>query len=943
MNLRVATPELVTQRVRTVLKERPSAAVIAVRAEPTWAGGTFAVADRDVHVQACASPLAVRATLSAWEDAHGDAVQRDLLVLLCDFSERELGVDVIARLTPPRILSLEPWDAVRSLFGAQRIDAAFSKEDSWVAGALLASVPQEVASAAPAGTTLTKEVAYGMLARQIFNAADLGVDALIQAGAEPGSFAKLDELDPEVRAGILGAIARQSGPLGALVAAILGAGQGGDLLAIGLAARSVYGTGEYDGGKAAGKLESLCGIDSLQPSVGAALAQRCEERVRALLAGDLDRANEIIARAAALADKWDAANPQASGLLPAGFQVRIATAVGHVLAILALLDATPADGSSSAVTDALGSLRASVADVAAHVEQVTPAGHRRHAHLEMAARLVAWLASGSATQSIVDAGSFEDAAARYATGSAWVDRARRRLWRGDDDTEVAAAYRTLIDRVVERRRIENHRFADLLASWSTTPSTSSDLRNCDLITVETVVHDVLPKFGSLPVLLVVLDGCGLSSFSELAPQFARAGFREIAPSVSGDAPARRLVGIAACPTVTEVSRASLIAGDLTIGNQDAERKAFEALAVLARNGTKPRFFHQNKLLGAAGQSLAAEVQQAIGPEGPTVVGVVINTIDDHLRKGTFTEDLRLGDLHALDSLLEAARNAGRAVVISADHGHVLAQPDDGGTGAYQGGGDGGERWREADRAPNATEVLLRGPRVLRGGDKGILVPWEDDFRYAAKAGGYHGGATPEEVLVPVAAYLPAGIATPNGWQLFTEVPPLWWEMRTVASAPGPEPVVMPVKKVAKPAKPIADNQPAMFEVATGPAVPPPAATGPKPVAAQPIGGSPVWLDDLLASEVWAAQTSLAGRVPLAEVRVREVLTCAVRRGGVASFAAIAAETSVPEQRLPGFLTTLARILNVDGYPVLELDTPARELRLSVLLLAQQFQIDVGDS
>jgi hypothetical protein len=933
MNLRVATPELVTQRVRTVLKDRPGAGVIAVRAEPTWSAGTLAVGDRDVQVQPCTSPLAVRASLAAWEDTHGDTAGRDLLVLLCDLSERDLGVDVIARLTPPRVLSLEPWDAVRSLFGAQRVDAAFGKEDSWVAGALLAHVPQDLASTTLVGTTLTKEVAYGALARQILGAPDLGVDALIDAAADPGAFAKLADLDPDVQDGILSAIGRQSGPLGVMVAAILRAGHGEDLLAIGLAARSVYGDGYHDGGKAAGKLEALCVIDSLQPSVGAALAQRCEERVRTVLLGDLDRANEIMARASALSDKWEAANPEASDLLPSGFQLRITAAVGHLLAILALLDeGTPADASSPAITDALAALRASVTVVAEHTEQATPAGHRRYAHLEMAARLVTWLASGPAIPSITDAESFEDAAARYATGSAWVDRARRRLWRGDDDAEVAAVYRTLIDRVVDRRRAENHRFADLLASWSTTPSSSTDLRKHSLITVETVVHEVVPKVGPLPVLLVVLDGCGLPSFNELAPQFARAGFREIAPSAAGDAPARRLAGIAACPTVTEVSRASLIAGALTIGNQDAERKAFEALAVLAREGTKPRFFHQNKLLGAAGESLSADVQQAVGPDGPAIVGVVINTIDDQLRKGTFPDELRLGDLHALDSLLEAARNAGRAVVISADHGHVLAQPDDGGTGAYQGGGDGGERWREADRVPNDTEVLLRGPRVLRGGDKGILAPWEDDFRYAAKAGGYHGGATPEEVLVPVAAYLPAGIAVPNGWQLFTEVPPLWWEVRTVpATADQPE---VTAKAAKKPAKPVAQNQPAMFDIET-PAT---------PVApAVPTAAQPAWLDALLASEVWAAQKSLAGRASLPEDRVREVISCAVRRGGVATFAAIGSETSVPQIRLAGFLANLARVLNVDGYAVLDVDGTAQEIRLSTPTLAQQFQIQVHPS
>src|SRR5207248_2215840 len=172
---------------------------------------------------------------------------------------------------------------------------------------------------------------------------------------------------------------------------------------------------------------------------------------------------------------------------------------------------------------------------------------------------------------------------------------------------------------------------------------------------------------------------------------------------------------------------------------------------------------------AAGLQLAADVEAALEASGPAVIGAVINTIDDQLKRGTFADELRLEDLHVLVTLLDVARTHGRTVVISADHGHVLAQPDDGGTGAFQGGGTGGERWRVADRAPGENEVVLRGERVLLGGEAGVLAPFDDDFRYGAKAGGYHGGATPDEVLVPVAVFMPAGIDPPVGWEPTSQV------------------------------------------------------------------------------------------------------------------------------------------------------------------------------
>ena len=81
------------------------------------------------------------------------------------------------------------------------------------------------------------------------------------------------------------------------------AGRGGDLVAIGVAARAVYDDGEHEGGKAAGKLEGWCGGATITPTVGVALAVRCEEAVRQLAASDRYQANAIVARAEVLADR----------------------------------------------------------------------------------------------------------------------------------------------------------------------------------------------------------------------------------------------------------------------------------------------------------------------------------------------------------------------------------------------------------------------------------------------------------------------------------------------------------------------------------------------------------------------------------------------------------------------------------------------------------------
>jgi hypothetical protein len=506
----------------------------------------------------------------------------------------------------------------------------------------------------------------------------------------------------------------------------------------------------------------------------------------------------------------------------------------------------------------------------------------------------------------------------------------------------------VIDAVVARRRPQNQRFAELLAAWTTTPGAPAARIRHRLVCVEDVAAQIVAPLARAtpaeptPVLVVVLDGCGLSSFGELAGQFAELGYRELVTTGDDDTPAPRWSGVAALPTVTEVSRASLLAGQLDQGNQDHERRAFERCEALRIDGRPGVLFHQNRLLGPAGVALAPEVTAALAGSGPAVVGVVVNTIDDHLKRGTFPDELRLDDLTALVPLLETARTHGRTVVVTADHGHVLAQPDDGGTGSFQGGGTGGERWRHADRAPEPAEVLLRGDRVVLGGTAGVLAPWDDDFRYGAKAGGYHGGATPEEVLVPVAVFAPAGLDPRPGWEHAAPATPLWWDLRLPAAVTAPaDTAVPPAPPAAKPRRrpKVDESQPAMFEV------PAPAPAGPAPIAGSAGGpsapGEPAWVAALLTSEVWQLQRDATGaRAPLAEDRVRAVLSALHRRGGVASFATITTEAAVPASRLAGFLTHLARILNVDGYAVLEVGAPAGEARLSLPLLAQQFEITV---
>jgi hypothetical protein len=92
--------------------------------------------------------------------------------------------------------------------------------------------------------------------------------------------------------------------------------------------------------------------------------------------------------------------------------------------------------------------------------------------------------------------------------------------------------------------------------------------------------------------------------------------------------------------------------------------------------------------------------------------------------------------------LDAARLAGRAVVLTSDHGHLL--DDD----TASQGREAGERWRENTSVAAEGEVRVEGRRVLAQGRSSIVVPRSERIRYSGKKNGYHGGVSPQEMEVP---------------------------------------------------------------------------------------------------------------------------------------------------------------------------------------------------
>ncbi|MEZ5252541.1 MAG: BREX-2 system phosphatase PglZ [Microthrixaceae bacterium] len=969
---RVATAELVRQLVRELRgamagRLHPEPFIVGIKATPVWnLGDLDDPAVGTISVQACQSPLAVRRAIAEFDQtAAGDP--NATLVVLTDVAEGVLGADVLGRFVRPKLYGLSPWDAVRQRFGVRTLDPAFGDSRfSWMADPLL-DVPVE---SLPAGAVvLSADAALRALASAILGASGITLERLILATTSTTFASDLDAADPTVVAALCSTLGELLGPAGQLVTGAIAQGRGETCLPAGLAARTVVGA--TSASMAQARIEDLTGCRSVTDSALQAWAEAAEaafaeiaERSGPGASGGLGASAglgasgvthadlyQLEATGSALVGEWQAPAPDASNVLNVSFEARLdqlAVLLDAALGDPASTDpASKAGGASQVGGVAADTLRQAVQRVVTHRLSATPAGRPRAQRAQLAARLVSWLADPISARHGTGVGSnpnspvltLAESIEAYRADGAWVDAARRRVGEGDDTPPRFADALKRISAAAHQRRADGNRaFAEALARWSV-DGTAAELPATEVVAVEAVLGQVIaPLANHAAILLIVLDGCGLAPFLELADQFAQFGLKEISPTD------QRRVALAALPTVTEASRTSLLAGTLRTGAAADETRELPKHPKIAKlDGPGAVLWHQRPDFGGGiGQSLPAPVRDSLGENGPRVVAAVINTIDDQLSRGTFTPEYRLEHLDLLPGLLRDATNAGRIVVITADHGHVLGVGLDG-RGEVERSGEGGDRWRIADREPSADEVLLRGPRVLLGDDRGVLAPYHDDLRYSAKHGGYHGGATPDECIVPLSVYAPAGIELPKGWDLLSVATPTWWDLHVdvVEEAKKSTAAKRPAKKTPK----ASAGQGALFEPALDSALD--SASAPDAgSAAGSVGGAgagegatgnvPAWVDEVLASDVYALQLGAISRVKPADDKVRSALAAIHRRGGVANYAVLAQATGMPGARVAGFVVVLSRLLNVDGFGVLTVDTTAREVRLDENLLRSQF-------
>ena len=130
------TPHQLRLEVARARRKDPEALVIGLRAPGPWAGDDgLDLGDRHYDVVVADTVLAVRQALDAAEGRGRPTV------ILTPLDQAELGQDVVARLARSRLSPVDPWEAVKGLFEARRLDP--SVRERCLARALLEHVPPE--------------------------------------------------------------------------------------------------------------------------------------------------------------------------------------------------------------------------------------------------------------------------------------------------------------------------------------------------------------------------------------------------------------------------------------------------------------------------------------------------------------------------------------------------------------------------------------------------------------------------------------------------------------------------------------------------------------------------------------------------------------------------------------------------------------------------------
>lgn len=874
--------------------------VVAIRAaKPISDPPTLDRRGRRYDLRWCPTSLALRGVLIEHEQRLLEDPDGPGTVVLTPLPDYAVADDLRSRLVRARIFEIRDWQVALDLFAARHVDNRLTRLD-WMPEALL-----EASSAGfvePSGTGfLDQDSAWSAVIRHRLALEPARPDAcaLMRWSLRPESVEQLQGMPARIKQDLFEWWMERGDPALSAVLRAMSAGFVGDLAPLGFVCSVLYAPASAGNTaliQAAARVERYFGDRPLSAREGEAWAReavrlggRLEPDVLTSVLVSAERLlREILASEYIYMSDW----------LPSGFEQRLHTfgvALDQALAV-------PMDRAR------LLAVEKEFLRVQAH------RSHRDHPERVDRARMAIRLLRALQVD-VTASAELSTQALQHVDHGAWVDWARFALLGGDESAVLSQAYGKLRALAAERREHTSLGFSGALQQSAGTPHDHPRI-----VPVEDILSRVVAPLAASRrnVLLLVVDGLSVAIHRELFAGLHRHGWIEQVRQEERSP----LVGMAMLPTVTEISRCSLLAGRRMRGTSGAEKNAFashEGLQAASASSRPPRLFHKGDLV--VDGDLAPAFLAAIEDSQQRVVGVVHNAVDDHLSgPQQLSHRWSLERLRWLLPILRAALDAGRILVVTADHGHVLEDDS-----AVLSGGSGAPRWRPGAASVSSGEIVVTGPRVLAPEGEGpIVCLWSEKLRYSGRQTGYHGGASPAEVLVPLSIYAPADVSLP-GFEPAPPLEPIWWNESEAAAIPAPavpSRASAPAASVKAGRRKPADEpgQPQLFEKM------PEAA--PAPLAD--------WMAQLFESPLFVQQRQLAARLRQSDDELRMLLTALSERGGKLGRAALAQHLKIADMRLGGFLTSARRLLNVDQSPVLTVDDMAGVVELNLPLLARQF-------
>jgi hypothetical protein len=491
----------------------------------------------------------------------------------------------------------------------------------------------------------------------------------------------------------------------------------------------------------------------------------------------------------------------------------------------------------------------------------------------------------------------------YTVEGGFLDWARSIVQEGDSDATLNKSFTALLSRVDTVCSTFEANFATSIAQWH---QIGGPPKPSFLPIESTLDRIVAPIAAKVPTLLLVMDGMSMAVFCELLGDLTERGkWLETLPD---HLPIPRAL-LATVPSITEISRKALFRGELKPEPTPGETAAFESserLHTAVGGALKPRLFLKGDLQEGREPGLSEELKDTISSKRCRLVSVVLNAIDDHLTgSDQVTPRWNTDYIRHLRELLQLAAESGRIIVLTSDHGHVLERN----TTLKSGAGRGGDRYRLEGGAVAEGEISIQGNRIRDAiGESTLTAAWSRDLRYASKKRGYHGGVSPQELVIPLAILRHLKNEVP-GWSDVSPSPfrPEWWSLNETARTPAQTPPPLSSPK-----------QPDLF--------------------AQPLtpSGTKPWITELLSGTVYseAAKRGVRG-VPVA-AEVQRFLELLSERNGTIPRETLADGLKLPLVRLDGFVHNMARIFNIDGYEAVAVE--AGSVLLNVPILKKQFGI-----